>query len=34
LFLGAILTADKVTLYSVGGSVASQTANYLLMRTV
>jgi hypothetical protein len=34
LFLGSILTADKVTLYSVGGSVASQTANYLLMRTV
>jgi hypothetical protein len=34
LFLGAILSADKVTLYSVGGSIASQTANVLLMRTV
>ena len=34
MFMGSILTADKVTLYSVGGSIASQTANYLLMRTV
>ncbi len=34
IFVGAILSADKVTLYSAGGSVASQTANYLLMRTV
>ena len=34
IFVGAILTADKVTLYSAGGSIASQTANYLLMRTV
>ena len=31
---GYILTADKLTYYAVGGSAASATVSYMLMRTV
>ena len=34
VFYGSFASADKVNLYAQGGSVASQTASYLLLRTV